>query len=115
MGRNRVSDDVDYISTNSKDQNPSKAPPPAPWSISDFIPREINNSLTHNQGNLLEDIKPDNPYAIFSLFFDNFILRILVINTNKFTELNSAPETPHARSWRPTTIAELRAYIEVYI
>ena len=115
MGRNRVSDDVDHIPTDPKDQTPSKAPPPAPWPIPDFIPREINNPLTHGQGNLPEDIKPDDPYAIFSLFFDDFILGILVTNTNKFAELNPAPETPHARSWRPTTIAELRAYIGVYI
>ena len=115
MGRNRVLDDVDYILTNLKDLNPSKDPPPAPQSISNFKVREINNSLTYSQGNLLENVRLDNSYAIFSLFFDDFILEILVTNINKFTELNSVLETPYARLQRPTTIAELRAYIEVYI
>ena len=97
MRRNRVSDDIDHILTDPKDLNPSKAPPSTPWSISDFKPREINNPLTHGQDNLLENVRPDDPYTIFSLFFNNFILKILVTNTNKFTELNPAPETPHAR------------------
>ena len=67
MGRNRVSDDADHIPTDPKDLNPSKAPPPAPWPIPDFEAREINNPLTHGQGNLPEDVRPDDPYAIFSL------------------------------------------------
>lgn len=97
MGRNRVLDDVDHIPTDPKDLNPSKAPLPIPWPIPDFEPREINNPLTYGQDNLLENVRPDNSYEIFSLFFNNFILRILVININKFTELNSTLETPHAR------------------
>ena len=115
MGRNRVLDDADHIPTDSKDLNLSKAPLPRPWPIPDFEPREINNPLTHSQGNLPENVRPDDPYTIFSLFFNDFILRILVTNINKFAELNPAPETPHARSWRSMTIIELRAYIGVYI
>ena len=36
MGRNRVSDDADYISTDPKDVRLSKAPPPAEWPIPNF-------------------------------------------------------------------------------
>ena len=115
MGRNRVSDDADHIPTDPKDVRPSKAPPPAEWPIPDFQPREINNDLTHGEGNLPDHVKPDDPYAIFSLFFDDSTLGILAQNTNKYAELNPAPSTPYARPWRPTTIAELRAYIGVYI
>ena len=80
--RNRVSDDVDYISTNPKDLKPFKAPPPAIWPIPEFQPREINNNptikdLAYNNDNLPDHVKPDDSYAIFSLFFNNSTLKIL--------------------------------------
>ena len=83
MGRNRISDNVDYILTDPKDLKLSKAPPPVVWPIPDFQPREINNNptikdLTHSDNNLLDHVKLDNPYAIFSLFFNKSILEILI-------------------------------------
>ena len=78
MGRNRVSDDADHIPTDPKDVRLSKAPPPAEWPIPNFQPREINNDLTYSEGNLPDHVKPDDSYAIFSLFFNDSTLRILV-------------------------------------
>ena len=82
MKRNRVSDDVDYISTNSKDLKLFKGPPSTVWFILEFQPREINNNptikdLVHGDNNLSDHVKLDDSYAIFSLFFDDSTLKIL--------------------------------------
>ena len=115
MPRYRESDDLDQVPIDPSADKPSKELPPAQWPVPEFNPREINNPLTYGQGNLLSNVKPDDPYTIFSLFFNKQTLQILVTNTNKYAEIYPALRTPHARPWQPTTIAEFRAYIEVYI
>ena len=115
MPRYRESDDLDLVPIDPSADKSSKELPPAQWPVPEFNPREINNPLTYGQGNLPSNVKPDDPYAIFSLFFNEQTLQILVTNTNKYAEMYPAPRTPHARPWQPTTIAEFRAYIGVYI
>ena len=95
---NHESNDLDIVPIDTGASKPSKASPPDQWPIPEFLPREINNPLTHRQGKLPKDIRPDDPYAIFSLFFDEPTLQILVDNTNKYAEMYPAPSTPHARS-----------------
>lgn len=97
MPRTRESNDVDLVPIDTGASQPSKAPAPAPWPMPAFQPLEINNPLTHGQGNLLEDVSLDDPYAIFSLFFDEDTLQILVIYTNKYADLYPAPKTSFAR------------------
>ena len=115
MPRNHESNDLDLVPIDTGASQPAKTPAPAPLPMPTFQPLEINNPLTHGQGNLPEDVRPDDPYAIFSLFFDEDTLQILVTHTNKYADLYPAPKTPFARSWHPTTVRELRAYIGVYI
>ena len=77
---------------------------------------EINNPLTYGRGNLPEHVLPDQPYEIFSLFFTEPVLETLAQHTNEYAALFPAPEDkPFTRTWRPTTVKELRAYIGVYI
>ena len=115
MPRNHESNDLDLVPIDTGASQPAKTPAPTPWPMPTFQPLEINNPLTYGQGKLPEDIRPDDPYAIFSLFFDKDTLQILVTHTNKYADLYPAPETPFARPWHPTTVKELRAYIGVYI
>ena len=99
MPRNHESNDLDLVPIDTGASQPAKTPAPAPWPMPTFQPLEINNPLTHGQGNLPEDVRPDDPYAIFSLFFDEDTLQILVTHTNKYADLHPAAETPFARPW----------------
>ena len=45
MGRNRASDDMDYVLIDDKATKESKESPPAPWSLPEFDPIEINNPI----------------------------------------------------------------------
>ncbi len=56
-------------------------------------------------------VAPDDPYAIFSLFFNDKAIQILVRHTNEYAFLNPGPENPDTRTWFPTTIKEFRAYL----
>ena len=83
MPKTQESNDLDLVPIDTGASQPSKAPAPASWPIPAFQPLEINNPLTHGQSNLPEDVSPDDPCAIFSLFFDEDTLQILFTNTNK--------------------------------
>ena len=78
MPRYHESNDLDLVPIDTGASQPAKTPAPAPWPMPTFQPLEINNPLTHGQGKLPEDVRPDDPYAIFSLFFDENMLQILV-------------------------------------
>ena len=97
MPRNHESNDLDLVPINTEASQPAKTPAPALLLMLTFQSLEINNPLTYGQGNLLEDVRPDNPYIIFSLVFDEDTLQILVTYTNKYTDLYSAAETLFAR------------------
>ena len=115
MPRNHESNDLDLVSIDTGASQPVKTLAPAPWLMLTFQPLEINNLLTYGQGNLLEDVRPDNPYAIFSLVFGEDTLQILVTYINKYVDLYSVAETLFACLWYSITVRELWAYIEVYI
>ena len=115
MPRNHESNDLDLVPINTGASQPAKTLAPAPLPIPTFQLLEINNPLTYSQGNLPEDVRPDDPYAIFNLFFNKDTLQILVTHTNKYADLYSVLKTLFARLQYPITIRELRAYIRVYI
>ena len=75
----------------------------------------ISNALTHGQGYIPNIVASNDPYAIFSLFFNEEVLEGLVQHTNEYAFLNPGPEIAEARIWFPTTIKEFRAYMGVSI
>ena len=115
MPRNRVSNDLDHV---KKDPKPSKTPrgdPPRPWPLPKFKPVQINQPWSHGQSRLPSTIAPDDPYAIFSLFFNEEVIQILVRHTNEYAFLNPGPKSSETRTWFPTTVNEFRAYLGVTI
>ena len=60
-------------------------------------------------------MNPNDPYAIFSLFFNEEALQVLVQYTNEYAFLNPGPKGPKARVWFPTTVKEFKAYLGVSI
>ncbi|KAL9596267.1 MAG: hypothetical protein Q9179_004679 [Wetmoreana sp. 5 TL-2023] len=94
----------------------SKAPP-EPWPIPAFEPLPLSGAPTDGEGSLPDGVNPDDPYAIFKLFFTDNILLALIKNTNEFAELHPGfgLKNKGARRWRSTNVEELRAYIATYI
>ena len=94
-----------------QDPKPTKAPkgaPPRPWPLPKYAPVKITKPFTHGHGYLPGSITND-PYTIFSLFFHEEALKILVQNTNEYAFLNPGSET--SRTWIPTTVKEFKAYL----
>ena len=111
MPRNKVSNDLDHV---RKDPKPSKTPkgrPPAPWPIPTYTPLKITTTRTHGQGHLPTTMAPDDPYAIFSLFFNDEAIQTLVQHTNEYAFLNPGPQSSDSRTWFPTTVKEFRAWL----
>ena len=115
MPRNRVSDDLDHVQKDPKPVQVLKGRPPDPWPLPSCTPREINNALTHGQGYLPNTMNSDDPYSIFSLFFSEETLQVLVQHTNEYAFLHRDPAHPHVRIWFPTTVKEFQAYLGVSI
>ena len=115
MPRNKVSNDLDHVKLDPK---PSKAPkgrPPDPWPLPTYTPLRITKTRTHGQGQLPNTIPPDDPYAIFSLFFSNEVIQILVQHTNEYAFINPGSEGPDSRTWFPTTVQEFLTWLGVSI
>ena len=113
MPRNKISDDLDHVKKNPKPSNPPKGRPPDPWPLPTYVPLKITNPRTHGQGHLPDTVAPDNPYAIFSLFFSNETIQVLVYHTNEYAFQH--PGSEKSRRWFPTTVQEFRAYLAVSI
>ena len=113
MPRNKVSNDLDHVRKDPKPTTIPKERPPDPWPLPTYVPLKITNPRTHSQGHLPNTIAPDNPYAIFSLFFSDETIQILVRHTNEYTFHNPGPE--NGRPWFPTTVKEFRVYLGVSI
>lgn len=73
----------------------------------------ITNTRTYGQGYLPDTVASDDPYAIFSLFFSDEVIEVLVRHTNKYTFHYPGPEK--GRRWFPITVKEFRAYLGVSI
>ena len=74
MPRNRVSNDLDHV---KKDPKPLKTPrgdPPRLWPLPKFKSVQINQPWSHGQSRLPSNIALDDPYAIFSLFFNEEVI-----------------------------------------
>lgn len=117
MPRARVSDDIDHVPVDLKSTKPSKKPLPEPWPLPLFTPLRVKIPFSNGVSNLPQNVSPQSPYDVFSLFFDEETLQVLVNHTNEFAELypGNGSIKPSARAWFPTTTKELRAYIGAYI
>ena len=113
MPRNKISNDLDHVKQDPKPSTVPKGHPPDPWPLPTYVPLKIKQRRTHGQGQLPNTIAPDNPYAIFNLFFSDETIQILVYHTNEYAFHNPGPET--GRPWFPTTVKEFRAYLGVSI
>ena len=113
MPRNKVSNDLDHVRQDPKPKTAPKGPPPKPKRLPKYTPVKIRQPYTNDQGNLSTTIAPNNPYAIFSLFFNESTLKVLVQHTNEYAFLYPGPE--NARIWFPPTVKEFRAYLEMSI
>ena len=78
-----------------------------------YVPLKINNPRTYGQDHLPNTVAPDDPYAIFNLFFSDKAIQILVYHTNEYDFQHPGPEK--SRRWFPTTAQEFRAYLAVNI
>ena len=78
MPRNKVSNDLDHVKQDPKPKTAPKGPPPEPKQLFKYTPVKIRQLYIDGQGNLPAIIAPNNFYAIFSLFFDESTLKILV-------------------------------------
>ena len=116
MPRNRTSDDVDHIPTDSASQKNAPKPVPKPAPVPDYDP--LNIDFTNGIGNLPLGVTAQQPYKIFSLFFSEIQLQQLADSTNLYAQRAEEQEKlgkEKARRWFPTTTKELRAYIGIWI
>ena len=117
---NRSTDDADHIPTDPASQKSSKKTLPEPAPIPDYKPLNIDD-FTNRISNLPPYVTSHQPYEIFSLFFSEEQLQKLTDHTNAHAnrvieeEKAEKVEKLWSRTWIPTTIKELRAYIGVYI
>ena len=122
MVRNRESNDIDFVPYTQHPKHASQKsrnPPPEPWPLPDFEPLPIKNKNTYGKPNLPSNVDNSDPLQLFKLFFTDEILDQLVEYTNRNAELHQTPEdeTPKGRprKWKPTSRAELHAYLAVLI
>lgn len=98
MPRNKIFNDLDHVRKDIEALKTPKGRPPDPWLLPTYVPLKINNPRTYSQGYLPNTVTPNNPYTIFSLFFNNKVIEILVRYTNKYTFLNPKLNTSQSRS-----------------
>ena len=80
-----------------------------------YSPIQITRPFTHSHRLLPDTIPYNNPYAIFSLFFTEATLELLVQHINEYAFLYPRPKSIGARAWYPTTVNEFRAFLGVSI
>ena len=117
MPRARVSDDLDHVTDEPTATKVSKSAVPKRWPMPNFRPLKIKKGLEYGLGKLPVHV-PNDPHAIFSLFFTEIVLQELANNTNRYAVNHSHhddDDKPYARTWFDTTARELRAYIATYI
>ncbi len=114
MPRNKVSNDIDHVPKDLQPEKAPKEPPQKPKPLPKYKPLQIKRPFTHGHG-LLPNTIPNDPYTIFSLFFTESDLQLLVQHTNEYAFLFPAQKTLHSRAWYPTTISEFRAFLGVSI
>ena len=114
MPRNKTSTDLDHVRKDPKPNPPPKERPPDPWPLPTYVHLKISNPRTYSQAHLPNTVAPDDPYAIFSLFFSNEAIQILVRHTNEYAFQYPGPEKG-GRRWFSTTVKEFRAYLAVSI
>lgn len=115
MPRKKISDDLDHVKKDSKSKTIPKEPPPKPWPLPKYKAVKITKPWTNGQSQLPKTIAPNDPYAIFDLFFNEEVIEILVQHTNEYAFLYSGSKTSESRTWFPTTVKEFRAFLGVTV
>ena len=113
MPRNKVSNNLDYVKKNLKPITTPKGAPLALQPLPIYVPLRITNTRTYSQGYLLDTVILDNPYTIFSLFFSNKAIEVLIRYINKYTFYYSRLEKDYRQFL--TTVNKFRAYLGVSI
>ena len=113
MPRNKISNNLDHVRKDLKPSLTLKERPLDPWPLPTYIPVNIINPRTHDQGCLLNIIASDDLYTIFNLFFTDETIQILVNHINKYGFHYFRPKT--GRKWFLIIIKELQAYLGVNI
>jgi hypothetical protein len=70
MGCKRSSNDADLIQPDYyviPKNKKAKIPPPEPWPLPEFNPLPINLLFTNSALNILPNVNPTNPLALFKL------------------------------------------------
>ena len=96
------------------DPNGTKRPDEKPISVSTHTFKPVVVAERPSKICLPSNIRPDDPYGIFTLFFTNDVLEIFVENTNKYA-CRRHIELHLKAAWKETSVAELRAYLGVLI
>jgi len=78
MGRNRVSNDADFVQPNQYVVPPNLKPLPH------FEPLHIKSPYINKAPNLLPNINPIDPYTLFRLIFTKELLKEFIIYINKY-------------------------------
>ena len=114
MVGNKVSNDLDHVRKEIPSTRNAKGPVPIPWQAPEFEPLKIERK--YGKSKLPNELNADDPLAVFELFFDESVLKRLADHTNQHAQLCPDPEdAPYARSWKPTSPKELRAWLATYI
>ena len=91
MGRKRTSNDVDLVEPDEyivpKDKK-AKTLPPELWPLPEFEPLPVKYPYTYGAPNLLPNINPTNPLALFKLIWTDDLLKELAAYTNEYVRLH---------------------------
>ena len=96
----------------STDPRGTKRPNKDPIQLSAHIFKPIIITEHSYKVCLPSNVQPNNTYSIFSLFFSNTVLNVLVKNTNTYR----AQHYKYLKAaWQDTSKTELRVFFEVLI
>ena len=88
MPRNRVLINTNYVISDPRPLNPIKKLPLKPWPKLPYTPLLIKKPYSIGVGQLPSHINSSSLYNIFSLYFNESYLQILVDYINKYIKLN---------------------------
>ncbi|XP_069986464.1 piggyBac transposable element-derived protein 4-like [Penaeus vannamei] len=83
------------------------------WQWKDNIPNRF--SFQGNPGVKVKLDVSNTPLEIFSCFFTNDLLDLIVKETNWHAAIHPPAASPHMRKWMPTSRQELQAYLGIWV
>ncbi|XP_053990208.1 uncharacterized protein LOC128882588 [Hylaeus volcanicus] len=80
--------------------------------------RSIANEYSEEEKLLIENVDCNDPFALFKVFFTDYIAGIIVEETNKYAEqcMNSlSSRRRHQQAWQPVTRGEINTFIGILL